>query len=220
MSELLLINPRRRKKARKGKSRRRTARRARRALPALFGAAAAPKRRRRRKLRSFKVRARRNPIVPRGLVESQLKPAAIGAAGALANDVLIGYLVGKLPASLKTGAMLNVTKAATAVGLGMIAEKAVGRVMARQAAIGALTCVMHDIGREGLKKAMPTVQLGEQLSEVVGWDDVSLYTQALGEQLNGGAYSSDALTYSRLNGLSGGVLPGQLDPLTGYPAEY
>lgn len=206
MSELLLINPRRRKaKAKKAKGRRRASRR----HVAVAAAPAPSKRRRRRKMRSFRIKARRNPIaMPKGLMETQIKPAAVGAAGALANDLVIGFLVGKLPVSLRTGVMLQAVKAASAIGVGMLAENVVGRGMARQAAIGALTCVAHDIGRAGLQKMLPaSMQLGEQFY-APGLGE-QFYAPGLGEQFyapNLGEFQYHAVPdysaqVSRLNGL-------------------
>lgn len=221
VAEMLLINPRKRRKAKKARSARKSRRRA------LFGAAAAPakkRRRRGRKLRTFRVRAKRNPILSGGFVADQLKPAAIGAAGAIVNDVIVGALAKKLPASLQTGMVKHATKAAIAVAAGMVAQKAgVGRAVARQATVGALTCVLYGIGRDALKKAAPSVQLGtmgEQLSAVVGDDDSELFNYTMGEQLSGG-YDSDALAYAdALNGMGGAMLPDQYDAVSGDLLQF
>ncbi|HYC63294.1 MAG TPA: hypothetical protein VEC14_01075 [Reyranellaceae bacterium] len=156
MSEVLLLNPRKRRKARKA---RKSSRRRRRHVAV---AAPAPRRRRRRsrKVRNFRIRARRNPIIPTGLVETHIKPAAYGALGALANDVLVGFASKYLPAQLQLGEVRHLTKMGVAIVAGMVAEKSIGRGIARAATVGALTCVMHDFVRAQFQKAMPSVALG------------------------------------------------------------
>jgi hypothetical protein len=159
---LLFVNPSPRK-GRKHKAKRRHHRQHKRAAAQAAAPAAQHRRSRsrsRRKVRSFHIRAKRNPIMPSGFVSTQLKPAAIGAAGALANDVLVGIASKYLPPSLQTGAVRNVTKAGIAVLAGMLAQRFVGRDTVRKATVGALTCVMHDMAREQFKVMLPTVALG------------------------------------------------------------
>ena len=174
-AQLLMINPRRRKKSKKSKSRSASRLRA--------VSNPAPKKRRRRGRRSFTVYARRNPIsVPKNLVDGQIMPAAIGAAGALVNDIALGFLVSKLPASLQSGYLLYGVKAASAIGLGMLAENVLSKSMARQGAQGALTCIFHDIARAGFQRAVPSIQLGEQFfAPQLG---EQFYAPQLGEQFN------------------------------------
>lgn len=126
---------------------------------------------RRKHRKHFRFSARHNPkrrMLPRaagGVVQTHGMPALIGAAGGVINDVAVGYLSGLLPASLQSGALRIVTKAGTAVGLGMLGERFVAKSTARMATVGALTCVLHDALRGIVGNFLPSVQLGEHLSE-------------------------------------------------------
>lgn len=150
-------------------------------------------RRRRSPLRFFRRKVRRNPILPRSFMDTHLQPALVGAAGALVNDVVVGKLVSFLPAGLQKPEIRHLVKGVTAVGLSMLAAKAkvANNVTIKAATVGALTCVLHDAGRAQLQKQLPTIALGEYLSEVMGpWDGMDSYSQdALGEYLSG----SDAI---------------------------
>lgn len=77
---------------------------------------------------------------------SLLMPSAVGAAGALAVNGIINYA--PIPDNLKAGNMLFLTRAAIALGLGMLGPKlpVVGKY-ARDAAQGALIVTMTDFGK-------------------------------------------------------------------------
>lgn len=166
MAEVLIVNPKRRRKAttRRRKpttrtvARKRTTPRVKRRSRTVTTYRANPAPRpavRRRRLKS-------NPIklkLPKGLVRGQIMPAALGAAGALAVDALIGNIP-LIPVSLKTGPVRHATKAVAAIGLGMLAENVVKKDTARTAAIGALTVTAYNAGRELLSKFAPQLQLG------------------------------------------------------------
>lgn len=154
---LVLDNPRRRRR----KSRKAKARHRRHAAAVVH---TNPKRKRRRSrgvmsLARATRRTRRNPIIPSGLLHSQLIPAAQGAAGALALDLALGYL--PLPDNLKTGVLRHFVKAGLAIGIGAVVEKVSTRAMGRAAATGALTVVLHDAIREQVVQHAPGVKLGE-----------------------------------------------------------
>lgn len=72
-----------------------------------------------------------------------LKASGIGAAGALAIDLVYAKL--PIPASMQTGTLAPVTKAAVTVGLGMLAGKVLSKPMAHSAVVGALTVQLHAI---------------------------------------------------------------------------
>lgn len=147
-------------------------------------------RRRRRsspRLRFWRRKVRRNPIVPASFMSSHLQPALIGAAGALVNDVAVGHIVSKLPASLQKPEIRHLVKGVAAIGLSMVASKAkvASSSTIKLATVGALTCVLHDAGRAQLQKQMPDVALGEYLSEVLGpWAGMRSYSP-VGEYLSG-----------------------------------
>lgn len=187
MEELLLINPRRRGRRRQSlRGRPRDAmgrllpvrrrrsnpanpsprRRQRRSNPieelALFNpaprkrksAAAAPAPRRRYKRRLIG----RGKRAARGFMGSTLMPAAMGAAGALGLDILMGFL--PIPAVLTTAPAKYLVKGAGAVGLGIAAGYIVAPATAHQLTVGALTVVIHEALKNTLASAMPSLQLG------------------------------------------------------------
>lgn len=114
-----------------------------------------PRRRRRRSnpIRHHR-RRRRNPI-GLGSVGGQVMSAAIGAVGALANDVIWGFL--PVPATFKTGAMGTLGKAAATLGLGMLASKVVGRSTAEKMTTGALTVQIYGFVKPLVAAAVPTL---------------------------------------------------------------
>lgn len=152
-------------------------RRARRAAPVVYRNPSPIMRKRRRSRRRIRPaawfarrRVRRNPILPRGFVSSHLQPAAIGAAGALLNDMAVGWLVSRLPTAFQAMEVRHIVKAITAVGLGALASK--GRIannrVIRAGTVGAMTCIFHDALRGQAQKFIPGVPLGEYLAEMLG----------------------------------------------------
>jgi hypothetical protein len=165
MAELMLINPRKRRrrvKARKSNPKRRrrvTASRVkrRRRNPVMPLANV----RRRRRYSTVSRKRRRNPIGGRfslrGFTNNTLMPSAIGAAGALGLDVLMGLL--PLPAAIKTGPMRPLTRIAGAVGIGMLAGMITNRRLGEQVAAGAVTVVMYDTLKSFVRQAVPTLPM-------------------------------------------------------------
>lgn len=98
---------------------------------------------------------RPNPVGFFGdFVQGTLMPAAVGGAGALGLDVLLGVL--PLPENLKTGPMRPVVRIAGAVALGALASTFTTRRTAEQIAAGALVVVLYDtmkgfIARSGIR---------------------------------------------------------------------
>lgn len=164
MAEMLLINPRRRRKAHAAPKRRVSVKRRRNPLTVV---AAAPARRRRRvaprmhavahaRRRRNPLRAmhtarkrRRNPISLMGGVTSKgimslFKEAAIGGAGAVAVDVLMGQVNTYLPTSLQptpgatTVGVNDAVKAGVTVLLGHVLRKPT-KGLSTKMALGALT---------------------------------------------------------------------------------
>ncbi len=129
-----------------------------------------PRRRTRRKRRSVAARRtrRRNPSM-RGIVNSMIVPAATAGAGALALDVLWGYV--PVPANIKTGPMRHVAKGLGAIamgwGVGKVASKRTGDMMA----LGALTVIFHTAFRELTAQYAPQIALGYySAGQPVGYD--------------------------------------------------
>jgi len=181
-SEALLVNPRRRSRKRRtaaqkratakmiaanrrrgGSTRKKTRRspaRKRRSNP--VGYYTNPKKRRRRRTSTAVRRTRRrNParrMTLQGVVNSLVIPAATAGAGALALDVLWGFV--PVPANIKAGPMRHVAKGLGAIvlgwGVGQIGSKRMGDTMA----MGALTVVFHTAFREMTAQFAPQIPLG------------------------------------------------------------
>lgn len=120
--------------------------------------AVAVKRRRKRNpiMRRRHHRRRSNPFSIRGVSHSVM-PAAIGATGAIALDVAYAYAGKYLPASLQTGFLPVLVKAAGAIGLGMLARKVVSRDKANAATLGALTVVAYGAIKPLIAQFAPTI---------------------------------------------------------------
>lgn len=165
MAELMLINPRKRKRRRKMSAKQNMyfgKRRKKRNLGTAL-MATNPSRRRSYSVSRSRKRYRRNPIgggfKPMTFVTQTLMPSAIGAAGALGLDIVMGFL--PLPATLKTGPMRPLIRIAGAVGIGMIAGMVTNKRMGEQVGAGALTVVLYDTLKGFVAKTMPTLTLGD-----------------------------------------------------------
>ncbi len=78
-----------------------------------------------------------------------LKPAVVGAAGALSVNLITNQVSSMLPDSMIEGKMLYVTKAGLALLVGAFGGKLPGlRPYARGMAQGALTVILTDLGKE------------------------------------------------------------------------
>lgn len=180
MSELLLVNPRRKRRV---KSRRRSARRMTARQRQFSGKRRRHRTRRRhvevmeanprRRRSGRRVSRRRHRMVKRArarvarlrgfnvnsFMRNTLIPSAIGAGGALAVDVALGYLNPNLPAFMTTGIGQPLTKIAAAVALGMAAGMATNRQIGEQVMAGAVTVVAYNYIRQQVQAAMPSVPL-------------------------------------------------------------
>ena len=147
MSELVLVNPRRkrrkttRRKTAKRPARRRTTRAKR----------ATPTRRRRRTVR-------RNPKLSfRSITRDALTPALVGAGGALSLDVAFGAL--PIPANFKTGPLGSLTKIAGALVLGKVAGNVVNKRFGEQATVGAVTILGYSMLKNIITQNMPQLPM-------------------------------------------------------------
>lgn len=197
MYEIALVNPRRRRRNKKGQFLKGAARSTRKRNPkrrktrsrrAAVGYVSGPKRIRRRKLnprphkrrrrRSTAVvsyrsrRRRRNPRLnfsTKGILRA-IMPAAIGAGGALALDVALGYA--PLPAMLKTGIPRHVVRIAGAFGLGWLASKVLGTEKGKAITNGALTVAIYNVLKETAVKFAPSIPgLGDYETVDLGYLD-------------------------------------------------
>lgn len=123
---------------------------------------------------------RKNPVG--GFFSDTLIPSAVGGAGALTLDVLLGVL--PIPAQFKTGPMAPVVKLAGAVGLGFLASKVAPKRVANQIAAGAITVTLYGVAKQMLVKVgggkipglgeyvgemyVEPVAVGEYVGEYVG----------------------------------------------------
>jgi hypothetical protein len=160
MPQVLLVNPKRRRGRRKMSALQRK----------YFGKRNPTRSRKRRSPRSNPAlmlnrgrhsrRFRRNPA-GLGLVAQvggNMTPTLIGAGGALAADVAIGFL--PLPAALQAPAFRPLIKGAVAVALGLVASMATNRSTGAKVMVGALTVVVYDALRGVVQRVAPQIPLG------------------------------------------------------------
>lgn len=113
-------------------------------------------------------RRRHNPVRSRGLmgfVEAKLLPAAVGATGAVVNDVSYNLLLGLLPANtvttqLTTGPLRHAGKAFSALSLTWLAAMFLHPKTADELGAGALTVVGYNIAKDVVGKFAPHLPLG------------------------------------------------------------
>jgi len=147
---------------------------------------------------------RKNPISGFGsFVTGTLMPSAVGGAGALALDVLLGVL--PLPAAVKTGPMAPVAKIAGAVGLGYVAGMVVSRRTAEQIAAGALTVTFYNLAKQLLIKVG-----GGRIPGLADYD-VGMYPDGVGAYVSGDM--PDAIGYPGNAQQVGDLVP---DGMGGY----
>jgi len=167
MAELMLINPRKRRRKHKAKARKHVAKRRRRHSVM----SAAPVRHKRRRYmsnpRKRSRKYRRNPSMrgfrPMAFMKDTLMPSAVGAAGALGLDMLLGFV--PLPAMLKTPTMRPLVRIAGAVGIGIVAGMVTNKRIGEQVGAGALTVVLYDTLKGFVTAQFPTLTLGELPSQ-------------------------------------------------------
>jgi hypothetical protein len=228
MSELLLVNPKRRKsrgkrrmsalqaqyfgpRAKRRRSKRRVTRLAsnpKRRHKRRSAVVAAPVHRRRRSHSRRRVtRLRRNPMRGFGgfsvkrFLNDTLIPAGVGAAGALAVDVALGYTAAYIPVSLQTGIMHTGVKLAAAVGIGMVAGASMGKKFGEEAMAGAITVTLYDLLKSQVKSIMPTLPLS---GYNMGWVSPGMQIGGLGTYVG-----SDRAYNGQMSGL--GYYVGETD---------
>lgn len=200
MASAFIVNPRRKRRRhharRRHKMRRNPAPRKVKRNPARkfrrnpSAPAAAPRRRRRR--RSFasarrSVRGFGRKLGLGGIMSMEVMPAVQGAIGAIGVDVALGYI--PLPDALKTPTTFPLMKGVIAVAIGMLAAKFGKPSLGRAMAVGGMTVALHDAGKNLVKSALPSLNMGEYLSyynpalPVMGSPSGG---GTLGEYLNGG----------------------------------
>lgn len=93
----------------------------------------------------------------RSVLNQAVIPAAQSAAGAIALDLVWGYV--PLPSNIKDGPMRHVAKGLGAIVIGRIAGQVINRKVGDNVAMGALTVTFHTAFRELLAQYAPGVQL-------------------------------------------------------------
>lgn len=127
-----------------------------------------------------KLRYRRKNPIGAGFIGDTLIPSAIGGAGALGLDVLMGVL--PLPVAMKTGPMAPVVKVAGAIGLGFVAGKLTSRKTANQIAAGAITVTLYNVAKAALVKFGGGKIPG--LSEYIAGEDGMVYDASTGQPVS------------------------------------
>lgn len=140
------------------------------------------------KRRKHHVKRRRNPsFLSGGLVANfvkMLKVAAVGAGGALANDVAFGYVKGYLPAPLTTGYGRAAAKLVSAGLVGFLAGKVL-KGKGTEIAAGAATVVLHEQLTALANQFAPALPLGAyEDNSLLGYDSAP----AVGAYMGAGAY--------------------------------
>lgn len=142
MSELVLVNPKRKRRRKTTRRRKSVARRS-------------PTRRR---------RVRRNPKMQ---IAESFGPAMVGAGGALGLDMVWGML--PLPANMKTGMMGSVVKIGGALVLGQMSKGFLGKRTGENLTVGMVTVLTYDMVKGLISQNMPGVPMSEYIgSELSG----------------------------------------------------
>lgn len=104
--------------------------------------------------RTKRRRYRRNPrSIEAGFTKNTLVPAAIGAAGAIGTDMLVGYL--PIPPQYKQGAMLAVLKIAASLAVGYAVGAVSNRSAGEEAAAGGVIVTLYGLARGYMGNAVP-----------------------------------------------------------------
>jgi len=149
-------------------------------------------------------------ITLRNVVREAVVPAAIGGAGALALDVLMGYLTPYLPAALQSGYVQVLAKGAAAVGLGMVAGRFLGRSRGRVVMIGALTVTAYSALRTA------TAGMGIPGLSGLGYADYTPYPMRMGAYIPGPTGTPGIQGLGRIGYVSpGAVVAPTLSPKLG-----
>jgi len=190
MAEMLFINPRRAKRRKNPRRRRKNSRK----MPAALKAYWAGKRRKNPRRRRKNPRHHRRHHNPRhhhrrrnprsggltGQIQETLVPAAIGAAGGLAINVVFAKVSSYLPTAVQTGIGALVIQLAAAIGLAIGGRRFLGASRAEAAAVGAATVLVYGQVKSYLIANVPSLGLS-------GYSDLHAYTRpAMGAYMGAG----------------------------------
>jgi hypothetical protein len=107
---------------------------------------------------SYRRRYQRSGISVGSFVSGTLMPAAVGAAGALAIDLMWGYL--PIPSVLMTGTFAPLARIAAAVAVGYAVGMVSTKGFGEEAMAGAVTVTLYDLAKSYIQSSMPNVTLG------------------------------------------------------------
>ena len=141
-------------------------------------------------------------------ITSQIMPAAIGAGGALALDVILGYASPYLPTMFKSGYAKHATRIVGALGVGFLAKTFLQGSKGAAAAEGALIVAVYKLLTDVLVSYAPaslTVGLGdyEEVSIDNTADQIGAYmdpASRLGAYLPDGSLSRPGPVGAYMNG--------------------
>lgn len=105
-------------------------------------------------------RFRRNPI-PRsigGFLNNSLMPAAVGAAGAIGVDILLGNLLPSMPATLQQPNVLPFLRIGSALAVGLLVGM-VSPSAGAQAAAGGMIVTVYQLAKSWLASNAPNVRM-------------------------------------------------------------
>jgi hypothetical protein len=119
---------------------------------------------------------RHNPIGRRvtrqqasGVMNHMIMPAVTAASGALVLDFAWSNL--PIPAAIKNGNLQFFAKALGAIGMVTVAHKITkNKKQAEAMGVGALTVLLHDMGRNMIKRGAPGLRMGEYVGTGGGLD--------------------------------------------------
>lgn len=184
-------------------------------------------------------RFRRNPISATGFLSNTLMPAAVGAGGAVAVDMLSGYLTPYLPVSLQSPTMKPITNIGLSLLVGWGVSALGGNKMGGEAAAGGIIVALYNfLGAElqsgfGLPGAAPYAYNNQTMQrymngmgfirrrnlgvinakrQAMGLAPIGVNTlDATRPNLNGGPYAQTKFRMMR-NGGAGGRTMGYIGP--------
>lgn len=178
-----------------------------------------PRKRRHARKKHHARRRHHNPRLLTGFM-SQLQHGAMGAAGALGVNVVLGYL--PLPVTLKTGLAGKAVKLVGAAGVGMLAGRFLGSAKGTAIAQGAITVALYDMFKGLLNQAAPNIQVlsgddsmgyldpamtinGDDFGAYMNGDDTYLPAGVSGDNdigayMNGDDFSGDESVGAYMNG--------------------
>lgn len=139
-------------------------------------------------------RYKRNPSARVSGAMSLMKDSAMGAVGAIAVEALFGFL--PLPATWKSGHMMQVAKSATALAVGLFGHKILPRGMAGKMAVGSLTVTMHEALKPLIASSLPGLHLGYYPGGMTMSDYPAMNgapAPALSEYINQGMHGLDSM---------------------------